>query len=292
MNPKYGKPGGGDWVFKAVRYDGSDGPYYYTVAFKRAQAKQKFERVALFTDKVDGMRKKWIAQLKKFNVEDPKSVCALILELLYTFSARIGSAKNATEGSPTFGISTLLVKHAKLEPNGAITLRYKGKGGIPTVHKLSNSDPIMKIMLKALHELIDEKDVKEPIFTVPSSRGYKRITGQMVNNYFRALGAGDVTVHKLRTLRGTQLFQDLAQKLSDQGKKPKNDTQAKAFLTKMATEVGKELNHVRSTSTGMKVTPATAIANYIDPTAVASVFRDWGFRPPAVVEKLLGTHSE
>lgn len=292
MNKGYGKNGGGDWVFKAIRYDGSDGPYYYTAAFKRAQAKQKFERVAVFDNKVEGMRKKWVNELKKFDMDNPKSICALILELLYTFSARIGSAKNATEGSPTFGISTLLVKHAKLEPNGGIVLRYKGKGGVPTVHKIMPSDQIMRIMAKALHELIEGKDPKDPIFTIPTRRGLSRISGQMVNNYFRALGAGDVTVHKLRTLRGTRLFRDLAQKLHESGKKPRNDAEAKAYLTKMATAVGKELNHVRSTSTGLKVTPATAIANYIDPTAIASVFRDWGFRPPAVVEKLLGSHGE
>ncbi|QRE00241.1 hypothetical protein [Burkholderia phage BCSR5] len=280
MNKAYGKPGGGDWIMKAIRADGTDGPYYYTSTFKKGQAKAKFERVALFSNKIDGMRKKWFAEVKKFDPENIKSVCAVILEILYTFSARVGSAKNATEGSPTFGISTLLVKHVKVDPNGNYLLTYKGKGGVATKHRIMKTDPELKFVAKALDFLIADKAPNEPVFTIPSNRGYSLVGAAKVNAYFKALGAGDVTVHKLRTLRGTRLFQELSQKYHDTGKRPRNDKEALAILNKMAMEVGKALNHVRNTAAGTKVTGATALANYIDPTCVVELFRSWDLRPP------------
>lgn len=288
MNPHFGQANGGDWVTQAIRADGSDGPYYYTETFVKQQAKQKFEKVATLSEKMDGIRARWIQELRQFNEMNVNSVMAAILECLYEFSARVGGAKNSTGGSSTYGISTLLVKHARIDASGNIILRYNGKAGVLTKHVIMKQAPTPqgKMLYKAVVQLLQNKLPKEPIFTVTLKNGARKIIpGARINQHFRALGAGDVGVHKIRTYHGTKLFQEQVDALIAAGKKPKNEAQMLEWINKMATVVGKKLNHMKTTSVGTKVTGTTALAAYIDPSLVVSVCRGWGYRPPKFLER-------
>lgn len=284
MNPNYGKPDGGDWVFRADRANKQPGPYFYTSDFKKAASKAKFAKVAILNKKMDGMRKKWIVNVKRFNIEDPKCVASVILELLYEFSARIGSIGNAAGGTATYGIGTLLVKHAIIDPSGNITLRYKGKDGVATTHKLLKADPEQRFLIADLHELIDGKDPKALIFTTRKNGKDKFVPGGFVNSYFKSLGAGEATVHKIRTYHGTKLFQEMLN-AQDGKRQPKNEKEAMALLKKMAEVVGKKLNHVRRGASGTKVTGTTALAAYIDPVLQVFFFQNLGLRLPKFLEK-------
>lgn len=282
MNPSYGKPDGGDWIFQAIASDGSKGNYFYTSDYKKAASKAKFAVVQDLSKKMPAMRKKWFARVKAFNPESKECVISVILELLYEFSARIGSMGNMAAGQPTYGIGTLLVKHAIIDPNGNITLRYKGKDGVATVHKLIKADPEQKAVILALHQLLNGKSPKERIFTVEQNGKQKPIATGQVNQYFKALGAGEATVHKIRTYHGTQLFTELASKVT---KPPKDQKAAEVMLKKLAEAVGKKLNHVRRGASGTKVTGTTALAAYIDPSASIAFFRNYGYRIPKFLEK-------
>lgn len=277
MNKDYGRAGGDNWVMRAVRTDGSPGPHYYTTDFKKAQAREKFQKVADLTGKIESMQKRWFTLVRKFNMQDPKSVGAVVLEVLYEFSARIG-----TPGNTTFGIATLLVKHVSVDSAGDIILRYKGKDEVPFKHVLMAKDPIQKYVVAAIHQLMADKAPKDKLFTFVANGRMRPVTPAMVNAEFKSYGAQGVTVHKLRTFRGTALFRQLMENIT---KRPKDEKACLDLFNKMAAAVGKQLNHVRRTATGTKVTGMTAINNYIDPIVQVAYFREMGFRPPKFLEK-------
>jgi hypothetical protein len=281
MNKLWGKPGGKDFVFQAMRSDGSPGPYFYTSDYKKEAAQAKFSKVADLAPKIVSMQKKWFAKVKQFKITDPTSVAAVVLEILYEFAARIGSPNN-----PTFGVSTILVKHVAVDAaTHNVTIRYKGKDGVNTVHKLLVSDPVQKFVIKALMELLEGKQPKDRVFTVDKGERKIPVNANVVNAYFKSLGAPEgVTVHKIRTTRGTHLFVELMEKVME--KPPKDERKALEMLTKMGEQVGKLLNHVRTmASGGTRVTGTTALQNYIDPSVQIQFFRALGFRIPKFLEK-------
>lgn len=288
MNPNYGKPDGGDWVFMAKRPDGSAGPYFYTSDFKKAQSAAKFAKVGNLAKKLPAIRAKWMQHVKKFETTDSVAVAATVLEILYQFSARVGSLGNAAGGSSTYGVSTLLVKHATMTPDGNITLRYKGKDGVPTTHKITKATVEGKLLLRNLTELLAGKEPKDRIFTFIRGNRVLPVNGNLVNQLFHQCGApAEVTVHKLRTTRGTAVFTQLMEAALEK-KTPKTDKEAMDLFKKIAEGVGKVLNHVRTGAGGTKVTGATAIQAYIDPTAQIAFFEGLGLRPPKFLEKFTG----
>lgn len=285
MNPNYGKPDGGDWVFMAKRPDGSAGPYFYTSDFKKSQSAAKFAKVGELAKKIDGMRRKWLTQVKNFDPDNVNSVAATILEILYEFSARIGSSGNAAAGSATFGVATLLVKHATITPDGSITLRYKGKDGVPTTHKITAQTPEGRLLIRNLNDLMVGKGPKDRLFTVKKGNRLVAVTPAQVNQMFKACGApADTTVHKLRTLKGSTLFKAAMDEQFEK-RKPKDEKQAMALFKALAEKVGKALNHVRNGAGGTKVTGATALQAYIDPMVQLEYWNTLGFRVPKFLEK-------
>ncbi len=287
MNRTYGTPGGGDFVFQAQRSGGGPGPYFYTTDYKKAASREKFAKVANLMPRLDQMQKKWFALVKKFDPQNLQSVAATVLEILYEFSARVGSVGNAAGGSSTFGVSTLLVKHVSIDPQGNVILRYKGKDGVATVHRMAVNDPNQKYLCHNIQMLMQGKQPKDRLFTIAKATGkFVAVTAGQVNQMFKAMGAPEgVTVHKIRTARGTGLFNDLVAKLFDSGKVPKNEQQATLLLKSLGEQVGKLLNHVRRGVNGTKVTGVTALNNYVDPSAQVALFRQLGFRPPKFLER-------
>jgi Eukaryotic DNA topoisomerase I, catalytic core len=286
MNLKYGKPGGADYVFLAIKSDGQGSAPFYTTDYKKARARSKFSKVADLLPKIQSMQKKWFNLVRKFNPQDIRCVAAVELEILYEFSARVGSMGNAAGGQSTYGVSTLLVKHASVDSAGNVVLRYKGKDGVNTVHKILKADPNQRYVAAAIMQMLQGKTAKDPLFTYVKPTGRPiRVTGTQVNALFRSMGAPEgVTVHKLRTARGTHVFQQLMQEVFDK-KPPKDEHSAMDTFRKMAEAVGKILNHVRRGQTGQKVTGTTALNAYIDPSAQLLYWNTLGFRIPAYLEK-------
>ena len=279
MNPDYPKT---QWVFQTIRPNGEQGQYFYTEKFRQAQAKRKFENVATLSKKMPSIRKKWQAMVKAFNVEDPKSVAAVILELLYLFSARVG-----TPGNSTFGMATLQARHMKQMPNGDIVITYKGKDGVPHRHHLKINETEHRPVIAALNILLEDKEGKDKVFT----SGKKFVGPNSANALFKQLsGMSNITVHKIRTFRGTDLFtklmnSEMPKLLKLQETKGLSETQALQIFKQLAEKVGTLLNHVRRGATGTKVTGMTAINSYIDTAISVSFFQQLGMRVPKFLEK-------
>ena len=275
-----GKDPDAQWVFKAYKHDGTGTAYGYTEAFQAMQRKLKSQHVRELALNIDKIRAKWLTKVKKFNITDKDSVAAVVLELLFSFAARIGS-------SPGRGAGTLLVKNTSVTTTG-INLAYLGKDSIPTKHILKASDPVQKFLVADITQLLEGKSKNDFLFTYTVGNRKLRVTPAMVNQAFHDFGAShDVTVHKLRTFRATALAIQLIA-ADDKRRGPQTPKEALARYNDIMMRIGKLLNHKRGVGTeNEKVTGTTAALSYVDADVQLGLWEKWGFRPPVLLEKIL-----
>lgn len=279
-----GKDPENQWVFKAFKEDGNFA-YGYTANFKRDQSASKYEHVALLMSKIDSIRKRWMVKVKNFNPADKESVAAVVLEILYLFAARVGS-------DPGRGVGTLLRKNASVTTTG-INLAYLGKKSVPTKHILKSNNPHHKLVIDALTQMLADKKPSAFIFTAKLGNRLVRVTPADINKAFHTFGAPSVvTVHKIRTCRGTSLFRELVEK-DAMRRPPTNEKDALARYKEMTEKVGKLLNHKRGVGEDSEsVTGTTAAISYIDSSLQIDLWKSWGFRPPVALEKLLSEDND
>jgi Eukaryotic DNA topoisomerase I, catalytic core len=280
-----GKDPEASWVFKAYKVDG-DSAYFYTTNFRRSQSSAKYEHVAELMTNIGSIQNAWRQKIKKWNPADKLCVSAVVLEILYTYAARIGSA-------PGRGAGTLLVKNASVTQAG-VNLAYIGKDSIPIKHIIRKADsPEHALLVKRLIELIGDKKPSMWLYTINVNGRLMRVTPADVNKAFHTFGAPEtVTVHKLRTCRGTTLFKQLIDKDAETRRPPSTEKDALERYKAMTAKVGELLNHKRGVGTEKEsVTGTTAALSYIDGDLQAELWARWGFRPPSFLEKLLRDDS-
>lgn len=287
MNPN---PEPGAWVFQGIRTDGSPGGHFYAVDDVRKRKSQKFENVKELASKINGIRKRWLVGISHFSEEHKETVAAAVLELTYQFSARIGTLGNSAGGKSTYGLSTLLVKHVHNLDDKGFVLKYLGKDGVPFRHKYAAQDVVSKKIVEGMNLLVAGKKPNDPLFTYLQGETRKPVLPALVNKVFHVLGApAGVTVHKLRTLKGTAIFNEEFEKLKNRKVDISTPNAAMTKLKEIATKVGKELNHVRrGIDGGIKATGATALAAYIDLEAQVAFFEYYGLPLPAYLLKMTG----
>lgn len=276
--------GTGTYIATVQRHDGGRPAHIYTLETQQTNSAAKYERVGEFAKKFEGIRKKWLAKVRRFDASDRHSVACVALEGLYKYAARQGSSE------PGKGFTTVQLKHLSLKGRN-IVIHYSGKDGIPTTHVVTPTDsiPDNKIFYKAILELyknLTEED--QFLFSFVNSAGQLiAVRPTEVNKTLSTLGAPlGVTAHKLRTLKGTIRFQELAA-LDAAQPLPATKGEATKRYKEMVEEIGGLLNHKRGVGTpGEKVTGATAAKSYIDPLAQLALWDRWGYAPPATVPKV------
>lgn len=277
-NPKYDPDKDDTYVFLHYPLFGSGQPQrIYTVNYRKGKVDKKFNTVGALIKDLPAARKKWLNELKTGRHDQADTVAALILELIYETSARIGTA-----GQSGQGISTLVVKNYTARGQGYFTLNYLGKSGVKQSHKIHTTKVEGKLMKELLDSLVEGKKPNDLIMTAQSGRSVKHVNGTYVNKYLRSLGVDQsITLHKFRHARGSIV----AQAQLDKAPSFKNMSEAdinKWFIEAMK-KVGAELGHV----SGDKVTATTAIQNYIDPEIIKDWFTKVGARPNSVIQNAL-----
>lgn len=282
MNPSYNPKTDNSYVFSS---DG-DGTFatsqrYYTDDYKQKARKVKYEKAKKFSGKLDTIRNKWLTALKRWT-GDSTSVAALMLEIAYRTSARIGG-RGMTAGKETYGLSTWRPKHITIKPN-EIKIKYKGKKGMLQQHTIKAEDNVSKLIIKHIKELVQDKDKNDLVFTDDKGRHVNAI---VVNQYLKSLGS-PVTIHKLRTAAGTSLMQSLLDNSKWKTKKEINDRELEKWVKEQAIQVGKKLGHQSTDAkTGKtKIVGTTAINNYINPQVIKNFYDDLGKHYPRWLEKL------
>lgn len=279
MNPEYDPVKDNAYVCDAKAPMAKGYQRIYTLDYKANTTQNKFKKVAEFDKVAENVRKKWLREFKANGIKTRNGVLAMLAELVYQTSGRIGSTSGQTDGQRTYGITTLLAGHYKKKGNNRL-LEYPGKKAQQQKHKLLNTNPNQKLLIAALDELATDKARKDALITF---RG-RGISGNALNKYLASLGLPKgVTVHKFRTLKGTRIAKRIleASPLLDR-KRGLTPTQVSKWLKSALEKVAKELGHF---SNG-KLTIATAIANYIDPSVLVDFYEKLGMRMPANIEKM------
>ena len=168
-------------------------------------------------------------------------------------------------------------------------VKYLGKDAVPQVHILEPISTISKLLIKNLDILLEGKTKTDRVFIYEYAGKEKPMTAKLVNLWFKKLGS-EVTVHKLRHVKGTELFKQLMLENESKifNKKPSlTEAQYNLVFKKLATKVGAMLGHVRGVGKQQKVTPSTAIANYIDPGIMIDYFNRANCRMPKYLQKFV-----
>lgn len=244
----------------------------YTVNYKNKKTVSKFGVVDKLIAEVPKMRKRWAQDLKG-PIDELNTVCALILELTYITSGRIGGRTGAT------GLSTLVCKEFSDKGSSSFSLNYTGKKGVKQKHVVPLDSNMTKHIFKMLKKLKSGKKPNDYLMTFGPRDAL--VTGSKVNAYMRSIGAPEgATIHKFRHMRGTILAKQVLDKHPfGKGTRAK-ESEVNKWLIEKLKAVGAKLGHMN----GDKVTATTAIQNYIDPNVLKGWFDSLGVRPNSTIQ--------
>jgi len=169
--------------------------YRYHPDFLQAGASRKWERLARFAGQLPALRQLTSADLRRQGLP-PRKVMALMTRLLYVAHFRVGSDQYAARHK-TFGLSTLLKRHVKIDGN-TVEFRFKGKHGI-WQHK-ALTDRTLAVNVEKLLALPG----KFLWQAETDGGGSCRIRSHDLNAYLREL-IGPFTAKDFRTWGGTLL---------------------------------------------------------------------------------------
>lgn len=241
----------------------------YKLSSVKKANQAKWDKVDTFTQILPKLKAKWMRLVSN------GSGLGMLLQCAYLTSARIGNPSSAGLGK--FGLSTLLVKHASVK-GGNVVIKYMGKGksgGVPQTHIISRSPESVKLQTYLLERIKTGKP-DDPLFL--DERDGTNVSAVEANQWLKSNSGGVVTVHKFRHVRATELAKTILADL----KVPQDITLKEATdLFKRAMEgVGRALGHYNLTGDEARVTPMTAIKNYISPGVGINWFKGLGLEPP------------
>lgn len=279
MNPSYDPAKDNTYVCKAVFTKGKQGRLqeWRTIHFNHNKALDRHEVVKETAGIIKGLRVKWGADLTD-GTPKIQSLAAMV-ETAYTTLARVGGVDNKDkDGNTTYGLSTLLVKHLKIDKAGA-HFDYAGKKGTAQPATLYPRDPIMRKAIAVHTRLVRGKKPTDHVYTYNG----KRLTAQSANAYMKTLGfPAGFTIHKFRHLAGTKMYLDIVKTSPFKKGDPKTSQSAvEKWYKEAMVPIGKALHH----RTGEKVTGMTAIGAYISLEPQRDFFKRLGLREPTFLAR-------
>lgn len=272
MNPNYDPDKDDSYVYQIKMPSGWQYGYSKEYVKTHRQAK-KYGIVDELIGKEDDVRRRALADMS--SKDDRTRIMAAIIELLWDTAGRIG-----TGGKDTYGITTLNKKHIKPKGKGYV-IRYVGKGEGPQVHNLQpNTGGVgYKKMVGIISELIERAEPGERVFRDLSG---KLVDAKSVNIYLKKIsGIEKATAHKIRTAIGTKMARELIKTAPIMKKAGKvSQSEAAKEFKELMEDVGKKLGHTRTAGGQTKITSATAIKSYIDPSVTVEFFDKLGVPVP------------
>ena len=249
--------------------------YQANVVQERKSA--KFDATRLMVDSIESFRAKWVRAMKG---SSPSSVPALLCEIAYLVSPRIGTEGNSTkiEGKSvsTYGISTIRTKHVKFRGTTCV-ITYMGKAGEKQQHIIPSDTPTNKIVVRKIRELVADRAPNDFVFVDDDNKP----VGSRINPYLKSLGVPDkFRFHGFRKVRGSVVMKEFLNTWSAKSATPK---EVNDFVQEGLKAVGAQLGHF---SNG-QVTGATALKSYVDGDLLYSFFLARKVRPSPVIEKAI-----
>jgi len=178
--------------------------YRYHPRWRAVRDETKHNRLLAFADALPRLRARVSADLARPGLAREK-VLATVVRLLERTLIRVGNEEYA-HANGSFGLTTLRDEHVRVA-RGAVTFRFRGKGGIMRVVELS--DARLARIVKRCRDLPGF----ELFQYVDRSGKPQRIGSADVNAYVRTIGGEDFTAKDFRTWAGTVLTALALQKI-------------------------------------------------------------------------------
>jgi hypothetical protein len=269
FNPKYDPATDKCFAIKSIECPTM---VYKTLTMNAANKNKRHALVKQFFATESASRKKWLADLSL--VKNKRQVFAAMTELIYQTSCRIGGIGNATKGEPTYGLTTLQVRHLDFV-QGAVEFNYSGKKAAEQHHVYKTTDATGKKVRAILEQLVKDKLPDDNVFTFKDAV----ITRKMCNDYLQKTHNICITAHRFRQLAGTKAAMGIL-KMSPF---KKGSDVKQAAVDKWIKEEMKKVGEILHHHTGTAITGMTAIKSYIDPGVLIEFYTDLGLRVPTWV---------
>jgi DNA topoisomerase IB len=178
-------------------------------------------------------------------------VLALVLTLMDATSVRVGNAEYARSNG-SFGLSTLLDRHARSGGRGTVMLRFPGKGGAR--HEVAVADHRLAALVRKCQHLPGQQLFQY----LDGDGGRHAIDSGQVNDYLHRHLGGDFSAKDFRTwhatLRAWQLLRGIPRP------DPCTDRACRKAIARVVGEVAAQLRN----------TPAVCRKSYINPLVLAA----------------------
>jgi DNA topoisomerase IB len=278
MNPNYDPAQDNTYVLYVLGYgDRVGAARVRTTTMNTANKAKRHAAVSEFIENEDKVRAKWLKDLKRKGTKE--QLMAMMVELLFVTSARIGGPGNKSSGEKTYGLTTLTKEHVGIKGQ-FLLFNYTGK----KLASQAASYPLGSVEGKLIAEIMKKKLADlEPGELVFTFRG-KPILRQAVSKYLKSLGT-KMQPHSFRRSTGTKMaLQILANSpFTNKGKngEPIKESEVNRWFKKEMEKIGEALHH----RNGEKVTGMTAVKSYIDPTVISNFYESLNLRVPNFVPK-------
>jgi len=275
---------------------GTDGKAW-TTNHNAAKESHKGELVKDFFENAQEYRNEWFKDIKKGHAAKPSNnfVMALITELMYQLSPRVGSSdqRGGKLGDGATTGFTKLTRTAFTITKTKITVEYADKGVSPQHLEVTPASSETatsteaRLVFDDLYTILQGKKPHDPVFVndkrVPISYG-------AFCEYLKETVHEEFTPKVFRTIRASYLAKLKLDKAPFKVKANQDSAFSKKvndYFVSAMKEVGAALGH----HSGEKVTEMTAIKNYIDPSVMNEYFEKFEVRPKPVYEKALKSRS-
>jgi len=277
MNPEYDPKKDNSYVCSFTPAFAQAPTRAYTENYRSSAKQSKFDVVMEALPLIPAAAKKWRSAMAKPNTK--AGILATLAELIYETSARVSSKVAMTGGERTFGATTLQVQHIKFS-DSVINIVYTGKSAGKQHHVIKLTTPALKRLAANLKIYCIGKAKTDPVFEYKD----RTVTGTAVSNYLRTLGLPDgFTVHKFRTIRATEMANDVLKACPFKKGGQWTDKQVHQWVEGEILKVGIALGHM----SGEKYTANTAIQNYVDPGILKAFYDKLGIRPNPKIQKAI-----
>jgi Eukaryotic DNA topoisomerase I, catalytic core len=285
MNPNWNAKTDNTYYAKGKGELAKGGGHIYTENYtKNKRGAKKGDDTADLESRLDGMQKEWRKDLTKGQGDD--KLLGAMLEAMYQTSSRIGGDNNKTDGEKTYGLTTWLSKHVKVNAGGSLVITYKGKKGMTQRHVIQPNDPVRTALIKYMAKLKQGKGPNDELWT--NDDGNVATAGNL-RAYVKSMGYMG-HVHALRHVKADRLWKEgIAQKRLKKNPTPKEvDNYHKA----LSMAVGKALGHKRTKvdpNTGKSFEEnvgTTAQQSYISPGLQQDLYTKNGVPIPKWLEKI------
>ncbi len=224
--------------------------YRYHDRWRERRDTDKFDRMLAFAGVLPAIRARCDEDLGKRGLPREK-VLAAVVRLLELTLIRVGNDEYARLNR-SFGLTTLRVRHARIEGN-AIRFRFRGKSG--QTHEVDLRDRRLATVVRHCQELPGQE-----LFQYLGEAGEVcDVASEDVNGYLRDASGGDYTAKDFRTWAGTVLAYRALRALQpgdDERDARRNVVEA-----------------IRQTAGALRNTPAVARRSYVHP-AILEAYMD------------------